>query len=97
MKKKKSLKKILNKIGPTIVPCGTPDVIVRKLLFMKLPFTNCLLFFKYEQIYSNVFSFIGIQFNGIRLTASSVETNTLILNATIQYVLATKRFEEALL
>ena len=29
--------------------------------------------------------------------ASSVETNTLILNATIQYVLFTKRFEEALL
>ena len=29
--------------------------------------------------------------------ASSVETNTLILNATIQYVLSTKRFEEALL
>ena len=29
--------------------------------------------------------------------ASSVETNTLILNTTIQYVLSTKRFEEALL
>ena len=29
--------------------------------------------------------------------ASSVETNTLILNATIQYILSTKRFEEALL
>ena len=29
--------------------------------------------------------------------ASSVETNTLILNATIQYVLSTKRSEEALL
>ena len=29
--------------------------------------------------------------------ASSVETNTLILNATIQYVLSSKRFEEALL
>ena len=29
--------------------------------------------------------------------ASSVETNTLILNATIQYVLSTKRFEETLL
>ena len=29
--------------------------------------------------------------------ASSLETNTLILNATIQYVLSTKRFEEALL
>ena len=28
--------------------------------------------------------------------ASSVETNTLILNASIQYVLSTKRFEEAL-
>ena len=30
-------------------------------------------------------------------SASSVETNTLILNATIQYVLSSKRFEEALL
>ena len=29
--------------------------------------------------------------------ASSVETNKLILNATLQYVLSTKRFEEALL
>ena len=29
--------------------------------------------------------------------ASSVETNALILNATMQYVLSTKRFEEALL
>ena len=29
--------------------------------------------------------------------ASSVETNTLILNATIQHVLSTKRSEEALL
>ena len=27
-KKKKYLKKVLNKIGPTIEPCGTPDVIV---------------------------------------------------------------------
>ena len=27
-KKRKYLKKVLNKIGPTIEPCGTPDVIV---------------------------------------------------------------------
>ena len=27
-KKKKLLKKILNKIGPTIEPCGTPDFMV---------------------------------------------------------------------
>ena len=33
-KKKKLLMKILNKIGPTIEPCGTPDVIVWKLLFI---------------------------------------------------------------
>ena len=29
-KKKKSLKKILNKTGPTIEPCGTPDFVVWK-------------------------------------------------------------------
>ena len=47
-KKKKSLKKILNKIGPTIEPCGTPDFIVWKLLFMLLIFTHCFLFSKYS-------------------------------------------------
>ena len=38
-KKKKTLKKILNKIRPTIEPCGTPDFIAWNLLFILLIFT----------------------------------------------------------
>ena len=32
IKWKKSLKKMLNKIGPTIEPCGTPDIISSRVL-----------------------------------------------------------------
>ena len=47
-KRKESLKKKLNKIVPTTEPCGTPDFIVWKLLFVLLIFTNYFLFTKYE-------------------------------------------------
>ena len=41
-KKKKIVEEIWNKIGPNIEPCGTPDVIVWKLLFLQLIFTHLL-------------------------------------------------------
>ena len=50
---KKLLKKILNKIGPAIEPCGTPDVIVWNLTVYVINFYTFLQFFlfsKYEYI-----------------------------------------------
>ena len=41
---KKSLKNILNKIGATMEPSGTPDTSVLKLLSLLLIFKYCLQF-----------------------------------------------------
>ena len=46
IKKKKSLKKILNKIGPKIEPWGTPDIIVSNSLCLLFIWTHCLRSFK---------------------------------------------------
>ena len=44
--KNKSLRNILNNIGPSIEPCGTPDRIFKKSLQMLLILTHCLRFLK---------------------------------------------------
>ena len=46
IKKKKSLKKILSKIGPKTEPWGTQDVIVSKSLSLLFIWTQCLRSFK---------------------------------------------------
>ena len=44
----KVIEKMLNKIGPTIEPCGTPGVISAKVLLMLCTLTRCCLLFKCE-------------------------------------------------
>ena len=39
---------MLNKIEPTIAPCGTPDIISSKVLLMLLTLTHCFQRFRYE-------------------------------------------------
>ena len=45
---KKLLKKLLKSIGPTMDPCGTPDIISRRSLSVLLILTHCFLLFKQE-------------------------------------------------
>ena len=51
----RSLRNILNNIGPSIDPCGTPDSNVRKSLKTLLIFTFCFLHFSYEYMKVTVF------------------------------------------
>ena len=44
--KSRSLRNILNKIGPSIEPCDTPDIIISKRLEILLIHTFCLRSFK---------------------------------------------------
>ena len=44
----RSLRNMLNNIGPNIDPCGTPDSNVRKSLKKLLTFTFCFLNLRYE-------------------------------------------------
>ena len=44
----RSLRNMLNNIGPNIDPCGTPDSNVRKSLKKLLTFTFCFLHLRYE-------------------------------------------------
>ena len=55
IKKKKSLKNATNKTGPTIEPCGTPEIISLKELLILLIRTHCFLLSKYEFIYFSKF------------------------------------------
>ena len=50
MKKKRSLIEKSNRSGPTIEPCGTPEMIFSKLLYVLLIWTQCFQLFKYEKI-----------------------------------------------
>ena len=47
---KKSLKKQLNRIGPTIDPCGTPEITFRKSLLILLILTHCFRFRRQESM-----------------------------------------------
>ena len=51
----RSLRNILNNIGPSIDPCGTPDSNVRKSLKTLLTFTFCFLRLRYEYMKVTVF------------------------------------------
>ena len=51
----RSLRNILNNIGPSIDPCGTPDSNVRKSLKTLLTFTYCFLRLRYEYMKVTVF------------------------------------------
>ena len=46
----RSLRNILNNIGPNIDPCGTPDSNVRKSLKKLLTFTFCFLRLRYVAV-----------------------------------------------
>ena len=39
------MKNMLNKIGPTTEPCGTPDIISSKVLLMLFTLIHCLFIF----------------------------------------------------
>ena len=53
----RSLMNILNKIGLSIDPCGTPDSNVRKSLKTLLTFNFCFLRLRYEFMKVTVFSY----------------------------------------
>ena len=55
IKKEKSLKNALSKIGPTTEPCGTPEIISLKELLILLIRTHCFLVSKYEFMYLSKF------------------------------------------
>ena len=66
----------------------TPQIIFKLLLFLDIEISR-----EKNQFISSVLAQTLLFDN----PASSVEFNTFVLNATIQYILSTKRFEEALL
>ena len=48
LNKNKSFMKILNKTGPSVEPCGTPEKSTWKTLSASFIFKSCFLRFKYE-------------------------------------------------
>ena len=46
MKKKRSLTEKSNRSGPTIEPCGTPEMTFSKLLYVLFIRIHCFQFFK---------------------------------------------------
>ena len=60
MQKKKLFKYVLNKIDPTIEPCGTPEIMPLKSLLTLLIRTHCLWFMVF-QVCKNIFQGIPVK------------------------------------